>query len=450
MAYSGKKKSQKGKAYIRKIKPLIMIYGTRSGGGKYRLVCAGCANIYNEDRLKCPNDSGLLRTDYTNKRIVLKDAPGMGKFHDWLPIHEIMTTDSGPVTYRSMELSAELGLNNLFISFNGYWPEKGANIKTCSFKELEAFPTVQKIKGGYNSLVLASAGNTARAFSHVSAMTGVDVYIVVPSTGMPRMWLPEEPSESIHIIQLGKNCDYTDSCHLAERIADLPGMVAEGGARNVARRDGMGTVMLDATVTMKRMPDHYFQAIGSGTGGIAAWEASLRLREDGNFGNELPQLHLSQNLPFAPMFNAWNAGRREIITDIDMPDPKKLIHEMYADILSNREPPYSVPGGVYDALISTRGTMYGISNGETKKAQQLFERYEGIDIFPPAAVAVASLIEAVNDHKVDSEDHILLNITGGGVRRLEQDYSLHKIEPESFAENANVPLEEIIKRKVLA
>jgi len=51
-----------------------------------------------------------------------------------------MTTDSGPVTYRSTELAAELGLNNLYISFNGYWPEKGAFIKTCSFKELEAFP----------------------------------------------------------------------------------------------------------------------------------------------------------------------------------------------------------------------------------------------------------------------------------------------------------------------
>ncbi|MBU4340073.1 MAG: cysteate synthase, partial [Euryarchaeota archaeon] len=336
------------------------------------------------------------------------------------------------------------------ISFNGYWPEKGAYIKTCSFKELEAFPTVQKTRRANRSLVLASAGNTARAFSHVSAMTGQEVYIVVPSSGMTRMWLPEEPTDSIHIIQMGNNCDYTDSIHLADRIAALPGMQAEGGARNVARRDGMGTVMLDAAVTMKRMPDHYFQAIGSGTGGIAAWEASLRLLGDGRFAGGLPQLHLSQNLPFAPMFNAWKAGRREIIRDIDMPDPKKLIHEMYADILSNREPPYSVAGGVYDALCSTQGTMYGISNSEAKKAQQLFERYEGIDIFAPAGVAVASLIEAVNEHKVDAEDHIVLNITGGGVKRLEKDHTLSKIEPESIVENANVALEEVIKRKVFA
>ncbi len=421
-----------------------------SGGSKYNLVCTGCSGVYSDDRLKCPTDSALLRANYSNKQIVLKDVAGMGKFHDWLPVHEIITSNAGPITYRSIDLAAELGLNNLYISFNGYWPERGAFIKTCSFKELEAFPTIQRLKNSGGSLVLASAGNTARAFAHASALTGIEVYIIVPESGISRMWLPEEPSDSVHLIQMGKNCDYTDSIHLAERLASLPGMVAEGGARNVARRDGMGTVMLDAAFHMKRMPDHYFQAIGSGTGGISAWEASLRLLGDGRFGMRLPELHLAQNLPFTPMLNAWKAGRREIIKDIDMPDPKKLIHEMYADILSNREPPYSIGGGVYDALCSTDGTMYGISNNEAIASQKLFEHLEGIDIFPPAGVAVASLIKAVENQQVGVDDHILLNITGGGVSRLEMDYSPCKIEPTAYAENANIPLEEIICKKVLA
>ncbi len=411
---------------------------------KYNLVCTGCGGVYFDDSLKCPSDNALLRTNYRNKKLFLKNAPGMGKYHDWLPVHEIITSDSGTVTYKSTELASELGLKNLYIGFNGYWPERGAFIKTCSFKELEAFPTLHKFRNLDTSLVLASAGNTARAFAHVSALTGVKVYIVIPASGVTRMWLPEEPTDSINLIQMGQNCDYTDSIHLAERISALPGMHAEGGARNVARRDGMGTVMLDASVFMKRMPDHYFQAIGSGTGGIAAWEASLRLLEDGRFGMRLPELHLSQNLPFAPMLNAWKAGRREIIKDIDMPEPKKLIHEMYADILSNREPPYSVVGGVYDALCSTNGSMHGISNNEAKTAQQLFESVEGIDIFPPAAVAVASLIHAVENGKVEADEHILLNITGGGVKRIEQDYQLYKIEPTAHAENANVSLSEIV------
>lgn len=411
---------------------------------KYSLVCTGCSGVYFDDRLKCVSDNALLRANYRKKQLELKKVPGIGRFHDWLPVNELITTDSGPITYKSTELATELGLKNLYISFNGYWPERGAFIKTCSFKELEAFPTLQKSKNSGKSLVLASAGNTARAFAHVSAMTGVKVYIVVPGSGMSRMWLPEEPTDSIRLIQMGNNCDYTDSIHLAERLSALPGMQAEGGARNVARRDGMGTVMLDASVFMKRMPDHYFQAIGSGTGGIAAWEASLRLLEDRRFGMKLPKLHLSQNLPFVPMFNAWKAGRRDIIKDVDMPEPKKLIHEMYADILSNREPPYSVPGGVYDALCATDGTMYAISNNDAKEAVELFERLEGIDIFPPAGVAVSSLIQAIENGNVKADEHIVLNITGGGVKRVEHDYHLYKIEPFAHAETANVSLEDII------
>lgn len=411
---------------------------------KYELVCTGCSSVYLEDRLKCDSDTALLRTNYSKKQLELKSVPGMGRFHDWLPVNDIIKTDSGPVTFKSTELAAELGLNNLYISFNGYWPEKGAFIKTCSFKELEAFPTIGKLMGSQKSLVLASAGNTARAFAHVAAMKGVRVYIVVPASGMARMWIPEEPNRNIHVIQMGENCDYTDSIHLADRIASLPDMQAEGGARNVARRDGMGTVLLDSAVTMKRLPDHYFQAVGSGTGGIAAWEASLRLVDDGRFGIKLPRLHLAQNLPFAPMLNAWEAGRHDIINEIDMPDPKKLIHEMYADILSNREPPYSVGGGVYDALCATNGEMYGITNNDARKALELFERLEGIDIFPPAAVAVAALVKAVENQEVDKDEHISLNITGGGLKRLEEDFTLYNIEPAAFAENAMVPLENII------
>ena len=97
--------------------------------------------------------------------------------------------------------------------------------------------------------------------------------------------------------------------------------------------------MLDAAVTIGKMPDHYFQAVGSGTGGISAWEAALRLRADGRFGQKLPKLQLSQNLPFVPMYNAWKERRREIIPELDMKDAKKQIEDTYATVLTNRAPP---------------------------------------------------------------------------------------------------------------
>ena len=107
--------------------------------------------------------------------------------------------------------------------------------------------------------------------------------------------------------------DYSDAIAVSTTLAAVPGCVPEGGAKNMARRDGMGTVMLDAAVTTGRIPDHYFQAVGSGTGAIAAWEAALRLIRDGNYGSDLPRLHLAQNEPFTPMVSAWEAQRREII-----------------------------------------------------------------------------------------------------------------------------------------
>ncbi len=148
--------------------------------------------------------------------------------------------------------------------------------------------------------------------------------------------------------------------------------LAEGGAKNVARRDGMGTVMLEGAVAIGKMPDYYFQAVGSGTGGIAAWEASLRLRGDGRYGLHLPELHLSQSLPFVPMVSAWHDHRRNIIPDTDMPDAENAIPKVYSDVLTNREPPYAIRGGVFDALTDTHGEMYAFRNEDARSAEKPF------------------------------------------------------------------------------
>ena len=413
--------------------------------GKFKIKCLKCGKEYGHQyRLACENDDSILRAEYFEKRLDLRKQPGMGRFHSWLPVQEELTTDAGPTTYKSEAFARELGLLNLYIGFSGYWPERGSFIKTCSFKELEAYPTMQLLKeSGGKAIVLASVGNTGRAFAHVSVLTGIDAYIVVPDSGISYLWLPEEPNESVHLIYMSPGNDYTDAINLAVRVAKLPGLVSEGGARNIARRDGMGTVMLDAAVTLGKMPDHYFQAVGSGTGGISAWEASLRLRADGRFGQKLPKLQLAQNLPFVPIYSAWQAKRREIIPEIDMKDAKKQIEETYASVLTNRTPPYGIKGGLYDALGDTDGVMYAITREEAIEAKALFESLEGIDILPPSAVAVASLLKAVKTGNVGTGDIILLNIAGGGYIRLKEDFTLFQISPVAHAKNPDVPLESL-------
>ena len=407
-----------------------------SASKHYKIICLGCHSDVSGAGyvLRCGCDHALLRTVYQDSRLVATAEESMWRFSAWLPTVDRLQTRGRSVTYKSEAFARELGLNDLFISFNGYWPERNAFLETCSFKELESPPTVQRaVENKVKTLVVSSVGNTARAFAHTVSTTSTDLKLILVGleSAIGKLWLPEPPSRNITLVVLQRGNDYSDAIALGDRLAALPGLTTEGGAMNVARRDGLGTVMLEAAVTIGRAPDHYFQAVGSGAGGIAAWEASLRLKRDGRFLNGLlPKLHLSQNLPFAPMVSAWNACRRMIDPLIDMPDAKKSIEKIHADVLSNRNPAYSVKGGVFDALKSTNGQMYAVSNSEARRAARLFEDLEGIDIVPAAAVATASLIQAVAQGGINDSDVVLLNVTGGGTQKLKEDKACYQIKPD--------------------
>jgi cysteate synthase len=98
-------------------------------------------------------------------------------------------------------------------------------------------------------------------------------------------------------------------------------------------------------------------------------------------------------------------------------------------VLTNRSPPYSIGGGLFDALQATNGHMYAVSNDEGQKAMALIRDTLGIDPDPAAAVATAALMQAAEAGTVGPDDSILLNITGGGYERIREDYTLYPIEP---------------------
>jgi len=188
----------------------------------------------------------------------------------------------------------------------------------------------------------------------------------------------------------------------------------EGGAKNVARRDGMGTTVLSCVEKMGRIPDAYFQAVGSGTGAIAAWENACRLAEDGRFGENRMRVYVAQNDPFTLMYDSWKAGSRALV-DLD---PEKGRHEaevVLASVLSNRKPPYSLAGGLYDTLKASGGDFYLASNNDIIYWLLQFRNREGYDLLPASCVAVTALAKAVREGAVKKDEYIMLNCTGGGV-----------------------------------
>jgi cysteate synthase len=407
---------------------------THFNGTKYQLEAHCCGDKFADRNweLNCPHQHkpSLIRSIFDKKRIELNNHPGLFQFSDWLPIERILEGSGAPITYKSKGLADHLGLTNLYVTFNGYWPEKGAFMQTGTFKECEAFTVCARLNPFNDKvMVVASAGNTARAFARVCSENNIPLLICIPEDNLSALWFSKPLNPCVKIVASEKGSDYFDAIHLSNIAAEMEQFYPEGGAKNVARRDGMGITVLSAVTTIGQIPDYYFQAIGSGTGAIAAWEANLRFIEDGRFGNNKMKLMVSQNHPFVPIKEAWEAGSREMLS-MDDDEARKLVEQIDAKVLSNRKPPYPITGGLFDALTDTNGEVLSATNHEAKIAAQLFEKLEGIDIDVAASFAVATLIESVKTGKIENDVVIMLNITGGGINKYKNEHNFVSANPQ--------------------
>lgn len=365
-------------------------------------------------------------------------SDGLFQYRQWLPIRTTLPGSGAPVSFRSEHLGAELGLRNLIMTFSGWWPDRGALSPTGTFKEHEAYAVYGRLGSAARTrtLVVASAGNTGRAFLHVAGRLGLPLVVVVPESNLEALWTIGPRSPSVTVIAAGNGADYSDAIALAARLTSASEFRPEGGAKNVARRDGMGTTFLSGALAAGRIPDHYIQAVGSGTGAIAAWEANLRLIASG-FGTTMSKLHVVQNAPFAPIVESWQARSRAFI----LPDPvaaRAAIGAIGAPVLANRTAPWSPLGGLYDALEATNGTAQAVTNDEAAAAAEMVLRLEGIDPSPAAAVACAALIRMAREGTVGSDECILLNVTGGGLGAATARAEIEPVAPDLVVDNETI------------
>ncbi|MBE6238358.1 MAG: cysteate synthase [Bacteroidales bacterium] len=415
----------------------------------YSLIC--CANGHRfEDcgwSLADPacNCASLVRAEYENKKFTPReDLDGFYRYAEWLPIKRTLKGSCAPVTYKSEALASELGLENLYVTFSGYWPKIGARMMTCSFKETEAYSVCGRLdENNDRILVVASAGNTARAFAKVCSDNNIPLLISIPEDNIDALWFTSPLNDCVKIIASPKGTDYFDAIVLSDKVCTDKRFMAEGGAKNVARRDGMGTTLLSAVEAIGRIPDAYFQAIGSGTGTIAVWENNLRLIEDGRFGSHKMRLYPSQNDPFTIMYDSWKLHSRQLV-DMTAEQARKAAEEIDAKVLSNRKPPYSLPGGLYDAMEDATGEIFKITNEELSYWKNRFLELEGVDIHNAAAVAVASLATAISEGKVKKDEVIMLNITGGGEALAKSEQEILYAKPHLVLD-PDLPAEEIVR-----
>ena len=395
--------------------------------GNYRIKCLGSNEIFHDAYTLYHTDGALVSSVYDKGLNIDMKETGVWKYVDWLPVSKASKHNAGTVTYKSEGLASKLGLSNLWITYHGYWPERGGLCPTGAFKDMEAVPTIQRLKDhGCSGVICASAGNTARAFSHFCDLDNFPLIVVVADIHAHRIWGTSDfENDSVKVVVV-ENGNYADAKIVAKEIASkLEGWQLEGGAHNIARRDGIGSLILDAWNEIGRIPDHYFQGVGGGPGPIGVYEMMQRLIDFGHDEGPLAKIHLSQNPEHCPIHKAWQDGR-STLQDSDFPEGDV---EVYSDYLLSASPAYDAKGGVYDTLKSTNGETYVVERQDAIDAGKMFEKTEGIDIMTPAEVALGSLIQAIEEEKVKKDDCIVLNISGGGVKRLQKERGAIIFEP---------------------
>jgi cysteate synthase len=393
---------------------------------KYKLRCLDTGDLIEDAYTLKYTDNALLQAKF-NDPMEVKQLDGVWKYLDWIPTSTSNEYVAGTTTYKAEALGKSLGMSNLWVTFHGYWPEKGGLCPTGSFKDMEAVPTIQRLHDhGCKGLICASAGNTARGFTHFCGLANMPLIVVVGKDHGHRIWTKVgHPTDSVKVVVV-EDGDYYDAKTVAKAIAKkLTGWQMEGSVHNVARRDGIGSLILDAAFTIGAMPEHYFQGIGGGPGPIGVHEMAERLIESGQFEGPAPRQHLSQNIEHSPIHNAWQAKRDHLIPE-DYP-PHDV--EVYSDYLMNKGPAYGQVGGVHDILKASNGQTYVVERDDAMAAKTQFESIEGIDIMTPGAVAMASLQQALASGEVNPDACTVLNISGGGVERLKQDHATETVEP---------------------
>ena len=360
-----------------------------------------------------------------------------------MPVRRVLKNSCAPVTYKSEGLASFLGLENLYITFSGWHPAIGARMRTGSFKETEAYSILARMDEEEDRiLVVQSAGNTARAFAQVCSDNNIPVVICVPEDRLCELWFSEPLAECVKVVAAPSGCDYYDAIALGEKLASDPRFMLEGGAKNVARRDGMGTTVLSCVEKMGRIPDAYFQAVGSGTGAIAAWENACRLEADGRFGPNRMRVYVAQNSPFTLMYDAWKADSRELPA-LEPCEGRRRAEVILASVLANRKPPYGIAGGLYDVLKASKGDFFLASNSDIVYWMMQFRNSEGYDLLPAACVAVSALAQAVREGKVGKDEYIMLNCTGGGT--IEAMSKGYVVKSPDLVLSPDMPAEDVVK-----
>lgn len=376
------------------------------------LICTNCGKEFDADEINglCTSCGKVLYPKYdlekAKERLSKQNIQDRKVYNIWR-LHEIMPVKDGKFRVTLGEgWTPNVKLNNFGKDLKlkqVYIKDEGQN-PTGTFKSRGLCAAVSKgLELGIKDFVMPSAGNAGAALSAYTTHAGAKAHIFVPKD------TPELIQKEIE--------------HMGGELTLIEGLISDAG--QVAKEEGiknnwfsLSTLKEPYRVEGKKtmglelaeqfewsLPDVIIYPTGGGTGIVGMWKAFEEMEILGLIGKDRPKMVSVQPSGCQPIVRAFENGDK-------FATPWENAHSFASGI--------RVPSAIGDYLIlnainESNGTAIAVDDSEIKEAMYSFAKTEGIMVCPEAAATVAATVKLTNEGFIDSDDKVVLFITGSGL-----------------------------------
>lgn len=371
-----------------------------------KVACDNCGFVIDSKTpvTECPDCGSPLKVHYDldrMKREVNKDelsGSGVDRYREFLPLND------SPISLGEGTTSV---IKSRFIGsdYPGelYFKLEFTN-PTGSFKDRGAAMTVSKAcEWGVGAVADDSSGNAGAALAGYSAQAGLDCTIYVPASA--------SGGKIVQIRSYGAELEEVPGPRekATERInEDTSETDIYYASHNLSPyfTEGMKTIAYEISEEFGwEPPEHVVVPVGGGALLVGIHDGFRELAKLG-WIDRVPRLHGVQTESCNPVVKAFrNSWDRTRPVDVK-PTVAEGAH------ISNPDRGEEI----LNAIRSTKGRAFEVSETEVKDALRLLAEKEGLFAEPTSALPVAAIDKLVDEGFVTPEDRIMAPITGSGLK----------------------------------
>ena len=296
--------------------------------------------------------------------------------------------EGGTPLIHARRLGAELGLDHLYLKFEGTNP-------TGSFKDRGMVLAVTRaVAGSARRVVCASTGNTAASAAAYAAAAGLLCFVVLPAGKVARGKLAQALVAGARLVMIDGNFDEALD---AVRLLGERGEAAVVNSINPDRLEGQQTAAWEICDTLERAPDALALPVGNAGNITAYWRGFVRYAAEGSIASR-PRMLGFQADGAAPIVRGAPVAQPETVaTAIRIGNPASW-------------------AGAVAARDESGGLIEAVSDAEILAAQRDVVRLEGIFCEPASAAGVAGVRRMARERRLDRSETVVCVLTGHGLK----------------------------------